>query len=57
MNIPLNNLEQRTTYYYKITETDNFSRSSTKTGSFTTPPGVKVITTDGVINAAVKVIQ
>ena len=52
----LNNLKHNTTYYYKITETDDTGQSSTATGSFTTPTRVKVVTTDGVTPASVSVI-
>lgn len=54
----LSNLKPNTTYYYKITETDNTNQTSTTTGSFTTPSRVKVVYPDGTVKAAkVKIIQ
>lgn len=53
----LNNLRPNTTYYYKITETDNTGQSSTATGSFTTPTRVKVIQANGTVTPArIKII-
>lgn len=50
----LSNLTPNTTYYYKLTATDNWNRTGTATGSFTTSGNAPTITNFRAINISAK---